>query len=221
MSRLRLLHYDKQIDINIDEKIDLNQAFIAATYHQLVLASKCTLTIYDLSSILLDEKFNDTYETIITPNPILALTSTMDQIIYIYRSVDNHQQLKISILHSKQEEQTLTIDSLNVDEKIHLCSTDDGTIFIGYDTKIYSLNNNQWSFEAKIKKLCSGKEHILVLLIDGRLYSWGNGLHGALGLGDLEPCPQPTQIETLSNDVIDVVAGGWHSLGKIKFLFYK
>ncbi|CAF3359605.1 unnamed protein product [Rotaria socialis] len=212
MSRLRLLHYDKQVEINVDEKIDFNHLFIAATYRQLILASQSILTIYDLSSILLGENFNSPYQTIITPNPILALTSTADRIIYVYHSLDNFEQLKICILNSKQEEQSLTIESLNVDSKIHLCSLDDGTIFIGYNSKIFSLTNEQWSLDSKIIKMCSGKEHVLVLLADGRILSWGNGLHGALGLGDLEPSLQPTQVESLSNDVIDIAAGGWHSL---------
>jgi alpha-tubulin suppressor-like RCC1 family protein len=71
--------------------------------------------------------------------------------------------------------------------------------------------------DSNISKLCSGKEHALVLLADGRLFTWGNGLHGALGLGDLEPCTQPTFIEILSNDVRDIAAGGWHSLGRFIF----
>ncbi|CAF4902340.1 unnamed protein product, partial [Rotaria magnacalcarata] len=81
----------------------------AATYRQLILASQSILTIYDLSSILLGENFNSSYQTIITPNLILALTSTADRIIYVYHSLDNLEQLKICILHSKQEEQSLTI----------------------------------------------------------------------------------------------------------------
>jgi hypothetical protein len=210
MTRLRLLNFDKEIDINIDERIDLSNAFIAATYRQLVIASQCILTIYDLSSILLGEKFNNLYDVITIPKPILALTSTIDRIIYVYQSIENVEELKICCLYF--QEQNLIIKSLNINEKIHLCSLDDGTIFIGYDSKIFSLTNNQWSFDTKIKKLSSGKEHILVLLSDGRLFTWGNGLHGALGLGDLEPCIQPTFIEVLSNDVHDIAAGGWHSL---------
>jgi hypothetical protein len=208
MPRLRLLNFEKEIEINVDEKIDLSKAFIAATYRQLAIASGCLLTIYDLSPILLNENFNNTYDVIITPNPILALTSTIDRIVYIYHD----EQLKICSIPA--EEQVFQIESFDVNNKIHLCSLDDGSIFIGYETKIFSLTNNQWSFDSKIAKLCSGKEHVLVLLSDGRLFTWGNGLHGALGLGDLEPCTQPTPIEALGNDVIDIAAGGWHSLGR-------
>lgn len=206
--RLRLLNFNKEIEINVDEKIDLSQAFIAATYRQLAIASGCMLTIYDLSPILLNDELKNSYDVIMTPNPILALTSTIDRIIYIYHS----EQLKICSIPS--EEQNFQIESFDVNNKIHLCSLDDRSIFIGYETNIFSLTNNQWSFDSKIVKLSSGKEHVLVLLSDGRLFTWGNGLHGALGLGDLEPCIQPTPIEVLGNDVIDIAAGGWHSLGK-------
>lgn len=213
MVRLRLLNFDKEIDINIDERINLSQEFIAATFRQLVIASECILTIYDLSSILLNEPFNNLYDVITIPNKILALTSTIDRIIYVYHSIDNSEELKICSLFC--EEQNLIIQSLDQNEKIHLCSLDDGTIFIGYKTQIYSLKNQQWSLDTNIKKISSGKDHVLVLLSDGRLFTWGNGLHGALGLGDLEPCTQPTFIEILSNDVKDIAAGGWHSLGKL------
>jgi len=221
MSRLRVLHHDKQIDINIDEKLDFSHLFIAATYRQLVIASQCILTIYDLSTILVDEKFHNLYHTITTPNPILALTSTIDRIIYVYRSLENPEQLKICSISSQQQEQCLTIESLNLDEKIHICSLDNGTIFLAYNSKIFSLTNDQWSFDSKIVKICSGKEHVLVLLSDGRIFTWGNGLHGALGLGDLEPCSQPTHIASLSNDIIDIAAGGWHSLGEVNFFCRK
>jgi len=213
MARLRLLNYDKEIDINIDKNIDLSHVFIAATYRQLVIASQCIITIYDLSSILIGEKFNNIYDVITIPNPILGLTSTIDRIIYVYHSIENSDELKICSLSF--QEQTLKIESLDLNEKIHLCSLDDGTIFIGYNSKIFTLTNNQYLFDSKILKISSGKEHILVLLSDGRIFTWGNGLHGALGLGDLEPCIQPTFIEVLSNDVKDIAAGGWHSLGKI------
>jgi hypothetical protein len=213
MSRLRLLNHDQQIEITLDDKIDLSQVFIAATYRQLVLASQCVLTIYDLSSILLGETLNNSYDVIQTPNPILALTSTIDRILYVYRSLDNPDELKICSLPSQQQERSLIIESLNINGMIHLCSLDDGTIYLASDSKIYSLTNDQWSFDSKIVKICSGKEHVLVLLADGRIFSWGNGLHGALGLGDLEPCSQPTYIESLSNDVTNIAAGGWHSLG--------
>ncbi|CAF0942148.1 unnamed protein product [Adineta steineri] len=212
MSHLYLLNHDKQIHVNIDEKIDLSHLFIAATYRQLVLASNSILTIYDLSSILLKEEFNNLYTTINIPNSILALTSTIDRIIYIYHSLDNPNELKICSIPSQQQEQSLIIESFDINEKIHLCSLDNGTIFIAYKSQIFSLNSDQWSFDSKIIKLCSGKEHMLILLFDGRVFSYGNGLHGALGHGDLEPCFQPTHIESLSNNVIDIAAGGWHSL---------
>ncbi|CAF1195553.1 unnamed protein product, partial [Adineta ricciae] len=214
MSRLCLLNHDKQIDINIDESISLTDVFITATYRQLVLATKCFITIYDLSSVLHGEQLTSSYEKITIPNPILALTSTIDRVIYAYRSADNSNELKICSIHSQAQEHSLTIGSLDSNDNIHLCSLDDGTIYLAYGSKIVSLStNDQWLFDSKIVKLCSGKEHALILLSDGRVFSWGNGLHGALGHGDLEPCSQPTHIEALSDHTVtDIAAGGWHSL---------
>lgn len=208
---LRILNFHKDIPVKIDERIDLSQAFIAATYRQLAIASNCLLTIYDLSSILLDEDFSNVYDVIVTPHPILALTSTIDQIIYVYYD----EQLKICSIPGR--EQSISIESFEEKKKkVHLCAIDDGNVLIGYESKIYSLTDFQWTFDSEIVNLCAGKEHILVLLADGRLFTWGNGLHGALGLGDLEPCTQPTHIEALGNDVVQIAAGGWHSLGKMR-----
>ena len=208
---LRILNFDKEIPVNIDERIDLSQVLIAATYRQLVVASNCLLTIYDLSSILLNEDFSNVYDVIITPSPILALTSTIDRIIYVYYD----EQLKICSIPGREQNFIIELFEEKKKKKVHLCAMDDGNILIGYESKIFSLTDFQWSFDSEIVKLCAGKEHVLALLADGRLFTWGNGLHGTLGLGDLEPCTQPTQIEALGNDVVDIAAGGWHSSGRL------
>ena len=216
MLRLHLLKHDQQIDIIVDKQIDPSDLLIAATYRQLALASKCVLTIYDLSLILVDGPFNSSYDTVTTPSPILALTATIDRLIYVHRSVDNPNELLIRSIPSQAQEQSLIIEACDATEKIRVCSLDDGTIYLAYNSKILSLTRDHWSFDSKIVKLSSGKEHVLVLLADGRVFTWGNGLHGALGLGDLEPCPQPAHVDALSSEVIDIAAGGWHSLGRVQ-----
>jgi hypothetical protein len=217
MFRVYVQHHDHRLELTIDEHIDRSCFYLAATYRQLVIASQCLLTVYNLAPLLVDKTFSNVYERIVSCHPILALTSTIDRIIYIHRSSESDKQLKVCSLPAlPRGEQDLIIDSLNINEPIHLCSLDDGTIYIAQHCHIYSLDNRHWSFESKIVKLTSGKEHVLVLLADGRLLTWGNGLHGALGLGDLEPCLTPTHIDCLSNQVKDIAAGGWHSLGRDK-----
>lgn len=216
MFRLRVLHHAQSIDIPLDEQLDPTQFRIAASYRQLAVASQCRITVYNLAPLLLDEHFSHSYETVLTPSPILALTSTIDRIIYVYQSADHPEQLKICSLPGK--EQYFLIQSLKVGDSVHLCSLDDGTIYVAHDCQVYSLTGQRWSFDSKIKKLAGGKEHALVLLADGRLFAWGNGLHGALGFGDLEPSSQPTHIEAMHSQVSDIAAGGWHSLGKNRFL---
>lgn len=209
MFRVSVKHNDEKIDVPVDEKINPEKYFITATYRQLAIASSNVLTIYDLSSLLLSDRPEiNHYETITTPHRILALTSTIDRIFYLYKS----EKLVISSIPSGTCDE-FQIDSFDENEPIHLCALDDGTVFIGYDRNVYSVSKtDRWSFESKIVQFCCGKEHLLVLLDDGRVFSWGNGLRGALGFGDLEPCPQPNQIESLERNVRNIAAGGWHSL---------
>ena len=218
---LRLFHNGAEQEIRLDENIDRSDLRIAASYRQLALASDCTLAIYDLSPVLLGGIRTETVEKVITPHPILALTSTIDRIIYVYQKEGKDQQLRICCLPPLPcGEQDLSLDSWHINESLHLCSLDDGTIWIGHGRELASLSHQHWSFDSTIKKVASGKEHVLVLLGDGRVFTWGNGLHGALGLGDLEPCPEPKHIESLANGVADIAAGGWHSLGQNNRVFH-
>ena len=45
------------------------------------------------------------------------------------------------------------------------------------------------------------------------MYSWGWGVHGQLGHGDIEDCLEPRKIEALSNKNIMTLCGGYcHTL---------
>lgn len=65
-----------------------------------------------------------------------------------------------------------------------------------------------------------GHEHILLLTISGRVYVYGKGSKGQLGLGSVdenEVTSQPKLVEALDGIPIEeVVAGGWHSLALSK-----
>ena len=211
--RLFLLNFNDKLEINLD----YHRAYLAATYRQLAIGSKNLLKIYDLSSILIRKTFiSNDYQVITIPNEILALTSSIDRFVYVYCSEENNDQLKIcSKENDDEQQQTLVIPSFDRTKQVQLGVFDDGSIYLAYETKVFCLNTgNHWSFDVNIKKLCCGKEHGVILLEDGRVFSWGNGLHGALGHGDLEPCSEPKSIEQLESDVNDIAAGGWHSLGK-------
>lgn len=215
MLNLCLFKNGHSFPILLDENFrNLNEIFLVATYRQLAIASGRLITIYDLSTTLFGEPFSNNYEKIEAPNTVLALASTIDRIIYLYQSNNDPTKILISSINDQERIREISIPSFKIDEPIYLCALDDGTIFIGYEREIYCDSGEKWTMDNKIKKLVCGKEHILVLLVNGQILSWGNGLHGSLGHGDLEPCLKPTLIEVLGDTVADIAAGGWHSLGQ-------
>eukprot|EP00935_MAST-01C_sp_MAST-1C-sp1_P002059 g2059.t1 len=88
-------------------------------------------------------------------------------------------------------------------------------------TQIAALNGK------KVVQACCGEAHCLVVLDSGDVYSWGSGLHGCLGHGDVNEIagvqidnetgvpylPVPTQIAALKGQRARCVCGGTsHSL---------
>ena len=57
----------------------------------------------------------------------------------------------------------------------------------------------------------AGSRHTLGLSSDGEVYSWGWGAQGQLGLGHKNSVVFPTKIESLSDQVTSISAGGIHS----------
>ncbi len=64
-----------------------------------------------------------------------------------------------------------------------------------------------------IVKIAAGSDHALALDSDGRIWSWGSGLSGALGLGDEQNRAIPEQVGMAEGTVInDIAAGQRYSL---------
>ena len=73
------------------------------------------------------------------------------------------------------------------------------------------LNKKFGGDNFKIKKVSSGKEHVLILTEPyGLVYSFGIGTRGQLGNGSIESCYEPVLIDSFSR-VQDIECGGWHS----------
>ena len=69
------------------------------------------------------------------------------------------------------------------------------------------------SKQAKIVKLCAGQSHTLLLTDTGRVYAFGYGRKGQLGLGEeiITATDQVFLIENLEN-ILDIDCGAMHSL---------
>lgn len=71
--------------------------------------------------------------------------------------------------------------------------------------------------KGSVKDVACGLGHTLALLEDGRVYSWGNGGNGRLGVGDRLDRATPTIVEALSprhhsHRVAALFCGASHSL---------
>ena len=62
----------------------------------------------------------------------------------------------------------------------------------------------------------AGASHVLMATSSGAAWSWGSGAAGALGHGDVTDRLVPTRIAALPRDVIQVAAGGAHSLALVE-----
>ena len=69
------------------------------------------------------------------------------------------------------------------------------------------------SDDFSVKDVSCGKEHTLLLTNSSRVYSFGTGSKGQLGLGSLESHKEPVYVDALEPLIIKKInAGGWHSL---------
>jgi alpha-tubulin suppressor-like RCC1 family protein len=72
------------------------------------------------------------------------------------------------------------------------------------DTRRYEDYESPLGFIA----ISAGEKHTLGLTFDGRVYAWGNGEYGKLGLGDTEDRLVPTLVESLADKKITSITAG-------------
>ena len=94
----------------------------------------------------------------------------------------------------------------------------------GSKRHIYTLSRFTIPDKTAVKSLSCGKEHVLLLTVDGNVLSFGSGSRGQLGLGSLESRDSPTVLEVLQPLHITMIsAGGWHSVAlssKLSFITF-
>eukprot|EP01083_Nonionella_stella_P000380 1092_1 len=77
-------------------------------------------------------------------------------------------------------------------------------------TKPVALESSQ--FIGRVKRVACSWQHSLAITDRGLLYTWGCGLHGALGHGDIADRPRPDLTTLLEGmQVVDGDCGVWHS----------
>eukprot|EP00850_Spirogloea_muscicola_P008974 SM000049S16745 [mRNA] locus=s49:427660:430897:- [translate_table: standard] len=61
----------------------------------------------------------------------------------------------------------------------------------------------------RMKMLSAGAEHTVAVSEDGRLYGWGWGRYGNLGLGDRRDRLLPEEVQSVQEERMEMVACGW------------
>jgi len=62
--------------------------------------------------------------------------------------------------------------------------------------------------EMFVRQVACGRDHSLALTAGGKVFSWGGGEYGRLGLGDEEDRTEPCEVTALAGEVINRVACG-------------
>uniref|UniRef100_A0A182KGH5 RCC1 domain-containing protein 1 n=1 Tax=Anopheles christyi TaxID=43041 RepID=A0A182KGH5_9DIPT len=98
---------------------------------------------------------------------------------------------------------------------IHLACGEYATVACTSTNAVYNIPNLTTTLprHVRIRKVVTGFEHCLMLSTNGDVYSWGGGLRGQLGNGEIVASSDlPCIVQGLEGvKVIDIAAEGWHS----------
>ncbi|XP_042204069.1 probable E3 ubiquitin-protein ligase HERC1 isoform X1 [Homarus americanus] len=91
-----------------------------------------------------------------------------------------------------------------VEDNVLLALDKDGVVYCGSVPITLGL---------KITEVAVGKEHCMALTADGDILTWGSGMRGQLGDGELCQKEKPLPVESLQGIIISSIScGGWHSV---------
>ncbi|XP_069943691.1 probable E3 ubiquitin-protein ligase HERC3 [Cherax quadricarinatus] len=94
----------------------------------------------------------------------------------------------------------------------HVAVEDNVLLALGKDGKMYS-GSIPISLGLKVTEVAVGKEHSMALTTNGDVLTWGGGMRGQLGNGEICQREKPELVEHLQGITISsVVCGGWHSV---------
>jgi hypothetical protein len=93
---------------------------------------------------------------------------------------------------------------------VEISCTQQALFAVTSDNQLYKLlptfeKIREFKNHEKIKKIVAGLEHCLLLTTNGDVFSFGCGLRGALGNGDVNSHETPMQVEALSGlKIVDI-----------------
>ncbi|KAG0692673.1 RCC1 domain-containing protein 1 [Chionoecetes opilio] len=67
------------------------------------------------------------------------------------------------------------------------------------------------ALQVKVRDVAVGKEHSMALTVAGDVLTWGSGMRGQLGIGELCQSEKPVPVESLQGVPVTAIAcGAWH-----------
>ncbi|XP_062565978.1 E3 ubiquitin-protein ligase HERC2 [Armigeres subalbatus] len=146
----------------------------------------------------------------LSANNWYCLALLEDGILLKY-DIYSQQMSKLDFLSVENSTETKSAESIThiaCDDKVSVAVTSPGNFVFNIPNKTYTFPKH-----VRIKKVAVGLEHCLLLTGNGDVYSWGCGLRGQLGNGEITAHQeQPQLVEALAGvKIVDVAAGGWHS----------
>ncbi|KAI8100442.1 hypothetical protein M9435_006926 [Picochlorum sp. BPE23] len=112
-----------------------------------------------------------------------------------------------------------SIVDVHLSNESSLAVTEDGRVYAWGKcaSPIPSLLNSGVFSRIKIASVACGPYHCGGICSQGKLYTWGEGMAGKLGHGDVQSRSQPTLVADLPGVVQKVSCGLWHSAAIVRF----
>ncbi|MPC55735.1 RCC1 domain-containing protein 1 [Portunus trituberculatus] len=93
---------------------------------------------------------------------------------------------------------------------LHFQKRDTGSETLG-KTGVMYCGSVPVPLRVKMKEVAVGKEHSMALTAAGDIITWGSGMRGQLGIGELCQAEMPVPVESLQGVPITTIAcGAWH-----------
>ncbi|XP_019528473.3 E3 ISG15--protein ligase HERC5 [Aedes albopictus] len=207
------------VDGNGDLKeLDFSQFFSDSKGEFLIELTATHALVATGSSLLAFSCINETSHTVDAGSRIVQLSANNWYCLILLENghllkydIYSQQTNKLDFLtveNSPETESTETITHIACGEKVSVAVTSPGKFVFNIPSKTFTFPKH-----VRIRKIAVGLEHCLLLTGNGDVYSWGCGLRGQLGNGEITPHQErPQLVEALAGvKIVDIAAGGWHS----------
>lgn len=118
---------------------------------------------------------------------------------------------KLKVEHSAEGKDKASCDIENTEIRFSKVAIEDN-LLLALDTDgVMYWGNISVPLRMKVSDVAVGKEHCMALTAAGDVITWGNGMRGQLGIGELCHAEKPVPVESLQGVCITTITcGAWH-----------